>query len=267
MRSTQMEGAPRRSLSPFARAVLTFVGIALFLGFISLGTWQVQRRAWKLDLMERVDQRVHAQPVALPRAEQWPQVDAAGYEYLPVQAQGRWLHDKTLLAQALTEDGSGFWVMTPLQTAEGVLVWVNRGFIPGEQRRLWQPGGLGFQRELAGASSNPHDAQIQGLLRMSELRGGFLRENAPEENRWHSRDIAAMSAAAQLPQAAPFFVDAGLPGQPVATAVAGQPKAGMTVIRFHNSHLVYALTWYGLAAMVVFAAWMVVRHERRRRAP
>ena len=56
---------PRRGLR---RAVLLVLGMALFLGFVSLGTWQVQRRTWKLDLIERVDQRVHAAPVALPPA-------------------------------------------------------------------------------------------------------------------------------------------------------------------------------------------------------
>lgn len=262
MRSMQKEGAPRRSLSIFARAVLALTGIALFLGFISLGTWQVQRRAWKLDLMERVDQRVHAQPVALPQVTQWPQVDATGYEYLPVQAQGHWLHDKTLLAQALTEDGGGFWVMTPLQTSEGFAVWVNRGFIPNEQRRLWLPSGLEFQRELV-SSNAVQPLTVTGLLRLSEPGGGFLRDNAPEEGRWHARDVAAMTAAASLAQAAPYFVDAGLPGQVQASDV-GRPKSGMTVISFHNSHLVYAITWYGLAAMVVLAAWIVLRHERRK---
>lgn len=262
MRSMQTEGAPRRPLSTFSRAVLTLVGIAFFIGFFSLGTWQVQRRAWKMDLIERVEQRVHSQPVALPQPAQWPQVDASGYEYLPVQAQGQWLYDKTVLAQALTEVGSGFWVMTPLQTTDGFAVLVNRGFVPSEQRRLWSPGGLEFQRELAGAATNPQDVTLTGLLRISEPSGGFLRSNAPEEGRWHSRDVAAMTAAMALPEAAPYFVDAGLPGQ-VQAQVAGEPKGGLTVIRFHNSHVVYALTWYGLAAMVLFAAWMLVRHERR----
>lgn len=263
MRSMQQKGVPRRPFSILRRAVLAVVGIALFLGFISLGTWQVQRRAWKLDLMERVDQRVHAQPVALPGEAQWPQVDATGYEYLPVQTQGRWLHDKTLLAQALTEDGGGFWVMTPLRTEEGFTVWVNRGFIPNEQRRLWLPTGLEFQRELASSNTTAQPQTVTGLLRLSEPGGGFLRQNAPEEGRWHARDVAAMTAAAGLAQTAPFFVDAGLPGQTQAATV-GEPKDGMTVIRFHNSHLVYAITWYGLAAMVLLAAWIVVRHERKK---
>ena len=37
----------------------------------------------------------------------------------------------------------------------------------------------------------------------------------------------------------------------------------MTVIQFSNTHAVYALTWYGLALMVLLAAWLVVRHNRR----
>ena len=43
-------------------------------------------------------------------------------------------------------------------------------------------------------------------------------------------------------------------------------RAGMTVVRFHDSHLVYALTWYGLALMVAGAGWYVARYERRLRA-
>ncbi|AVS64162.1 surfeit locus 1 family protein, partial [Paracidovorax avenae] len=121
--------------------MLILVGIALFLGFLALGTWQVQRRAWKLALIERVDQRVHAAPVPLPPPAQWPQVDAAGHEYLPVAATGRWLSDKTVLAQATTDLGSGFWVMTPLQQADGTQVLVNRGFVPQDQRARWLPGG------------------------------------------------------------------------------------------------------------------------------
>ncbi|MCT6562905.1 SURF1 family cytochrome oxidase biogenesis protein, partial [Staphylococcus aureus] len=75
-----------RQRSPFAKAMLAFVGIALFLGFMALGTWQVQRRAWKLDLIERVEQRVHSAPVAVPEPAQWPQINAASHEYLPVTA-------------------------------------------------------------------------------------------------------------------------------------------------------------------------------------
>jgi surfeit locus 1 family protein len=38
-----------------------------------------------------------------------------------------------------------------------------------------------------------------------------------------------------------------------------QPVGGLTVITFHNSHLVYAITWYALALMVAGAWWWSVR--------
>jgi surfeit locus 1 family protein len=244
--------------------VLAVVGIALFLGFIALGTWQVQRRAWKLALIERVDQRVHAAPVPLPSRPEWPQVSAASHEYLPVTAQGRWLAEKTVLTQALTELGSGFWVMTPLQLDDGAQVLVNRGFVPQEQRAQWLAKPM-----PASIPPTSTTATVQGLLRMSEPDGGFLRTNAPAEQRWYSRDVAAIGHWLQLPETAPFFIDAGLPPVPGAAvppvADTSWPRAGMTVIRFHNSHLVYALTWYGLALMVAGAGWYVARYERRLR--
>ncbi|KAB2901350.1 MAG: SURF1 family protein [Burkholderiaceae bacterium] len=241
-------------------AVLALAGIALFLGFAALGAWQVQRRAWKLDLIERVTQRLHAAPVSLPPPSDWPRINAAGHEYLPVRAQGRWLPSKTVLTQATTELGAGFWVVTPLQMADGSQVLVNRGFIPQEQRLQWQ--------DAPAAPEGDAPVAVLGLLRMSEPGGGFLRTNDPAGQRWHSRDVAAIASAQGLDHAAPFFIDAGIPDAAASAppAAAAWPRPGLTVVRFHNSHLVYALTWWGLALMVAGAAWLVVRHELRVRA-
>lgn len=235
------------------RVLLAALGLALFLGFVALGTWQVQRRAWKLDLIERVTQRAHAAPVALPPPGAWADVDAARQEYLAVDVTGRWRPEATELVQAVTDLGNGFWVMTPLQRDDGTQVWINRGFVPVAQRERWLARGEG---------SDLATPRVQGLLRLNEPDGGFLRANQPAQRRWYSRDVSAMSREHGLDRAAPFFVDAGLPGQPVAAGDA--PRAGLTVIRFANSHLVYALTWYALALMVLGAAWTVARLERRR---
>lgn len=246
----------RRQWQRWALAALLLV---LFLAFVALGTWQIQRRAWKLDLIERVEQRVGAPPVPLPPPADWPAVSASSHEYLPVVLQGRWLYRQTLLVQAVSELGSGFWVMTPLQADGAPAVWVNRGFVPQAQRAQW----LGSSAQAESADGH---TVVQGLLRMTEPDGGFLRANDPLQQRWYSRDVAAMSRAAQIAPAAPFFVDAGRPGQTVADAGAGAvwPRPGLTVVRFANSHLVYALTWYGLALMVVGAGWAVAGYERRR---
>jgi surfeit locus 1 family protein len=256
--------APARRLR---LAVLAAVGIALFLGLVALGTWQLERRAWKLALIERVEQRVHAAPRPAPLQSEWAGVNAADHEYLPVQLRGRWVAGKTVLTQAVTELGAGFWVVTPLQQDDGTLVLVNRGFVPGDQRERWlaPPASPAAQADVS--------TVVQGLLRMTEPGGGFLRDNAPAQQRWYSRDVAAIGQSLQLSPLAPYFVDAGLAsarlaivaeGSAASAANAQWPQPGLTVVRFHNSHLVYALTWYGLALMVAGAAWYVARYERRR---
>jgi surfeit locus 1 family protein len=253
-----------RPHSNLTMAMLALAGIALFITFMALGTWQVERRAWKLQVIERVSQRLHMAPIAMPPPSAWPAIDAASHEYQPVQVQGHWLPEKTVLTQATTELGAGFWVLTPLQQADGSQVLINRGFVPQDQRAQWQPP------SSADPARNELQVQITGLMRMSEPRGGFLRTNDPAQQRWHSRDVDAIAHAQHLQQAAPFFIDAGLPAQGHSAApVSGNgswPRAGMTVVRFHNSHMVYLLTWYGLALMVAGAAVVVARYELRLRA-
>ena len=99
------------------RLALALCALAAFAGFFALGTWQLERRAWKLDLIERVDQRVHAPAGDAPGPGQWPRVNRADDEYRHVRASGRFLHDRETLVQATTELGSGYWVLTPLRMA------------------------------------------------------------------------------------------------------------------------------------------------------
>jgi surfeit locus 1 family protein len=104
-----------------------------------------------------------------------------------------------------------------------------------------------------------------GLLRMTEPEGSVLRTNEPVLNRWYSRDVTAI-ATHQALIAAPYFIDAekGDLEQPLLPAQIGQvPVGGLTRISFYNSHLVYAVTWYGLALMIIGAGVIIVREDRR----
>jgi surfeit locus 1 family protein len=228
---------------------LLAAALILMIGLASLGTWQVQRLAWKKDLIARVQARVHAVPALPPPASEWPaiQTDPLGYEYRRLQLQGRYLHSAEVRVQALTEHGAGHWVLTPLQQADGTLVLVNRGFAGPDQRDPAAPE----------AQKVDDNVVVNGLLRLSEPGGGFLRHNDASAGRWHSRDVAAIATAQGLEtrQVAPFFVDAeaGPPGQ--------WPIGGLTVLKFPNSHLVYAFTWYALALMVLAAAVQLLRRQ------
>ncbi len=232
---------PRRALRPLA-----WLGAGLlFTVFIALGSWQVQRLFWKLDLIERVEARVHAPAQPAPPRPEWPTVDRARDEYRHVQVQGHWLPASALRVQAVTELGSGFWLMLALQQPSGDVVWVNRGFVASAAAPASAPEGL---------------VTVTGLLRLTEPGGAFLRHNDPAQHRWFSRDVAAMGAAQGLSSLAPFFIDADRSATPPGP---GAPVGGLTVVRFQNNHLVYALTWYTLAAMVLLAVWLVRRDAAR----
>lgn len=216
-------------------ATLTVLAAVLLAG---LGVWQVERRAWKLALIERVEARLAAPPVAAPGPAHWRAIDDDD-AYLRVRATGRWLPRAPVYVQAVTDLGPGFWVIAPLATDRGTLL-INRGFVPAGRRVAAASGAAG----------------VTGLLRVSEPGGAFLRRNDAAADRWFSRDVAAIAAARGLGRVAPYFIDAD-----VATSPAW-PRGGLTVVRFRNTHLVYALTWFALAAMASFYAWRLARGVR-----
>jgi surfeit locus 1 family protein len=227
-------------------------GLLVFAFFAGLGVWQLQRLAWKEDLIARVDARLHAAPVAAPGPAAWRAISAKSDEYRRVRVSGTFENDRETLVQAVTAAGPGFWVMTPLKVDAGYEVLVNRGFVPTAQAVQ--------AARRAGLVQGP--TTVTGLLRISEPHGGFLRANQPAAGRWYSRDVAAIARARGLREAAPYFIDADATPNP-----GGWPRGGMTVVRFRNSHLVYALTWFGLAAMVtLWGAWPIMAAARSRRS-
>lgn len=221
--------------------------LMLTAAFIALGTWQVQRLFWKLDLIARVEARIHAAPAPAPAAADWGTISAEKDEYRHVTVTGLFEHGKSVLVQAVTERGAGFWLLTPLQLSDSSTVLVNRGFLPA---------GRSDPQARVASELAAGPVAVTGLLRISEPGGAFLRSNDPANDRWYSRDVAAIARAKSLGSVAPYFVDADATPNP-----GGLPIGGLTVVHFRNSHLVYALTWYALAAMTA-AATILLRRRR-----
>lgn len=234
---------------PVRRAVFAGLALLAMAGFLALGIWQVERRVWKHALVAAVDARIHATPVAAPRPAQWRDLTGARDAYRRVRLAGRFRHDRETLVQALTDRGAGFWVLTPLETPS-FTVLVNRGFVPPDKRR-----------PASRAMGNADDAvRVTGLLRVSEPNGGFLRRNDAAADRWYSRDVNAIAAARGLGQTAPYFIDADATPNP-----GGYPVGGLTVVRFPDNHLAYALTWFVLALTSGWGAWQFLRKGMVRR--
>ena len=222
--------------------------LGLFVGFVALGVWQIERLAWKTELIAQVDARVHAAPTPAPGPAQWSSITRQNDQYRRVVLKGTYRHDRETLVQAVTEAGGGFWVMTPLADERGFTVLVNRGFVP--------PGRKAPDARADGQTQGPQT--VVGLLRITEPKGGFLRANDAAGDLWRSRDVAAIAARRGLGDVAPYFVDADATPNP-----GGWPLGGLTVIRFPNSHLIYALTWFGMALLSLVGLGLFRREWRR----
>jgi surfeit locus 1 family protein len=225
------------------RAVFAAAALIAAIGLAALGVWQIERRVWKHELVAAVEARVHAAPVAAPGPDAWDAVDAKNDAYRRVTATGRFRHDRETLVQAVTDRGPGFWVLTPLETP-GFTLLVNRGFVPKDRRDA--------TARVAGNVAGT--VTVTGLLRVTEPEGAFLRSNDPAADRWFSRDVAAIAKAKGLRKTASYFVDADAKLNP-----GGYPVGGLTIVRFPDNHLVYALTWFALCALSLFFAWRLWR--------
>lgn len=226
----------------------TLAALLLGLFLFGMGLWQVERREWKHDLIAAVDSRINAAPVRAPGPDEWADISQDRHAYLRVTASGTFRHDKEVLTKAVTERGSGYWVMTPLNVGDYDIV-INRGFVPADK----------VDAKTRADANGTGAVTITGLLRLSEPKGGFLRENDPKGNRWFSRDIAMITQAKQLGQTAPYFIDAD-----ATPNAGGYPIGGLTVVKFNDHHLIYALTWFGLTGLVFFFAYRIWTSPRRK---
>jgi surfeit locus 1 family protein len=237
-----MERLTRRQL--VIPAIATLVALAVLLG---LGTWQLQRKAWKEQLIATLTARLDAPPIPLPPAANWDKLDAAEMEFrhvafpatfLPTQGAHVYTTGSSLRGDV---SGPGFWVFAPARVPDG-MVMVNRGFVPyGQENTL---GGGSFPRSGL--------VNITGVMRWPEVRGMFTPTDKPATNLWFVRDHLAIAAAKGIGPVAPVYIEQETPQPPD-----GLPRPGKVIASLPNSHLQYALTWYGLALVlvVVFVVW------------
>ena len=234
--------------------VATVVTLAVLAG---LGTWQLERRTWKEALIETIQERATAEPIILDAAAT---LFGAGenLEYMPVRARGRFLHEKEMFYYASGPQGPGYHVYTPLAGPSGVVLLVNRGFLPEGERG---------KRVSTGADAGPI-VEVIGLLRRPGAKGLFSPANDTARNLWYWRDLESMADQAlgtgtpARRQVLPFFIEAVSP--PIGIKpTPGTPRGGVTRLELPNRHLEYALTWYGLGLALIGVYIAFARNRRQ----
>lgn len=227
-------------------ALIVVWGLTIILTaiLIALGTWQVQRLSEKQALIAAVESRAFGEPIPLPL--DWTNIGPkADWEYSRVRVSGTFDHVAEVQVYTVSDIGPGYWIFTPLALDNGSNLLINRGFVPSDKRTPdSRPEG---QRQGR--------VTITGLMRSTEASSLFLRANDVENQRYYRRDIAEIAAAKAIANVAPFYVDADAEEN-----VGGLPIGGKTQLKFPNSHLSYAITWYILALMMIAAGWFVSRN-------
>lgn len=208
---------------------------------VALGVWQIQRLAWKTDLIAFRDAQFAAEPVPLPA-----KIDAAALKALAfrrVTVGGRFRHDREIYLASLNHGETGFRVITPLARDDGGWVLVDRGWIPAAKR----------DPATRAAGQIEGRVTIIGMVRADGRQGWFTPENDRAKNYWFWPDFAAMVDYAGV-DAPPLVVVAG----PTPTAK-GPLKGSSLTVDIPNDHLVYAIIWLSLAVALAVIYYLSQR--------
>jgi surfeit locus 1 family protein len=225
---------------------MTIAGVLLFALLCGLGVWQLQRLQWKLALIATVNGHMTAAPMTLDQITVLP-ADQAQYRHVTLR--GRFDHAKE--AYVFTTDATGapvYHVLTPLVTDGGKTLMVDRGAIPKEK----------LDPASRAEGQVPGETSVTGVWRAPDAPGLFTPAPDLAHRIWYARDLASIAAADHLALSAPVVIEADATPNP-----GGWPKGGQTVVTFRNEHLSYAVTWFGLAAMLL-GVWFSYHFSRGR---
>lgn len=237
-----------------SRVSLGVVIIVAFAVLISLGTWQLQRLAWKEGLIAAATERPDAAAVAAPGPSFWPNLDFDAWDYRRVALNGTFgdgeAHSWVNLASPRGGSlrGEGYFVVAPFRTGDGWWVLVNRGFVPADKKA---------PATRPDASPPSGSVRVEGIVRRDDVPNFVTPAPDLDDNIWFVRHIVPMAEALGVDPArtAPYSVDLVA----AETPESGLPQAGESLVTFSNNHLQYALTWYGLAGALVgvvgFSLW------------
>ncbi|KAI9512557.1 mitochondrial protein required for respiration [Russula earlei] len=247
--------------SPYSAKRYTFLNPTLItLGLIpvltfALGTWQVQRLKWKINLIDQLSEKLQREPILLPSKVNLAAIPE--FVFRRVTLRGRWDHAHSMLLGPRVLDGTnGYHLITPLIRENGSTVLVDRGFISDHtaaKRKYSTPDG---------------EVEVHGMLRESQARNNFTPDNSPAKGEWYWVDVAAMAdyAGGQSSNVQPVLVEEVFEGHGGDAAMRlsnGVPIGKLPTVDIRNAHASYVATWYSLSAVTTFMFIRLLLRQRR----
>ncbi|CAH8598162.1 unnamed protein product [Schistosoma turkestanicum] len=237
-----------------------------------LGYWQIQRRKWKIDLIEKINARIPAKPIPLPKnvessAElpEFTHISVRGHfdhsrevvigprtlieDFIPSKGYGsEWImnsSNKVMQSSMARPSASGYFIVTPffLEDKPGTCILVNRGWVPyGARDPAIRPNGqVKGVVELSGYIRYQEKAPIRLFGTKIQPLTCLDHENQNPHIRYPCRQIDQMSSDLKT---LPIFLDVDYESTTV-----GGPIGGQTRVALRNAHASYIFTWFSLGTI------------------
>jgi surfeit locus 1 family protein len=209
-------------------------GIAGVAVLVWLGAWQVQRLAWKTEILAQIEERLAAAPVAVP-----PEPTSEADQYRRVRADGSIEPGELHVYTSAPMRGVGYRVIVPLELADGRRILLDRGFVPIEEK---------------GAARRLGPTVVEGSLLWPRETDRFTAAPDRAKNIWFARDADLMAGALDT---LPVMVVAATSDDP------DGPMPMPVTVNIPNDHLQYAITWFALAVVwAVMTGYLLYRIKR-----
>ena len=199
--------------------------LALFITlFCALGTWQLYRLQWKMQLMSEITFGLNSTPIEYS--------NSIKKNYQRVVSDGFYNFKDQIYLYSLNQKGKpGFDVITPFETTGKEIVLVNRGWIPKELKKLPE------------INSIQGRTKINGLLRKIYKANIFKPNNDIKGNIWFSVNLEDIEkfTGKKFSNFIIYLEDLDVKA----------PLPRKITVDVPNNHLKYAITWYAIAISIL----------------
>ena len=201
-------------------SIFVFFSIILF---CSLGTWQIYRLQWKLDLIDEINYGLNSESV--------PYSKKNIINYQKVKFSGTFDFEKQIYLYSLNSNGKpGYDIITPIKINFNEILLVNRGWISNDLKN---------NKNINKMKSK----SFEGIVKKISKSNPFKPENDIKNNVWYSLKLEDLQ---------------NFTGYKLTNFVLYLQNSENNLVEkkiispdLPNNHLKYAITWYSVALSIL----------------
>tara|TARA_E500000178_G_scaffold52718_3_gene48622 strand:+ start:6305 stop:7036 length:732 start_codon:yes stop_codon:yes gene_type:complete len=225
-------------MSKLKLLILNLFVIFTFVILLCLGSWQLDRKAQKAELLDQI-KRTSYETILLDNMEITAE-NLNDWLYRKVSIEGSYMNGLEARVFANLSNprgefgGAGYWILTPFLVKDNDVLIVNRGFVP-------QPNNSNYLKY----NDITNNVSIEGYIKRFEKNNIFTPEADFTEKITYLFNKEDLSKIFGIEIKTIFYIDL------IDTSIS-LPQSNETKLTFSDNHLSYAITWYSLATVLLF---------------